>query len=143
MFLLYRKVSHLHAYTYPPFPGLMNLSLIKFFTTFIVVMKCSLTGSRFYHSIVITVITAVPCLPTLEREESQPVIYTRKPWECCCCLVAKSCPTLCSPVDCSMPGPPVKRSMLLDAEPTQAEEDGRVSLHLLTRPCPPDIGFAF
>ena len=26
---------------------------------------------------------------------------------CCCCSVAKSCPTLCSPMDCSMPGFPV------------------------------------
>ena len=25
----------------------------------------------------------------------------------CCCLVAKSCPTLLDPMDCSMPGPPV------------------------------------
>ena len=24
--------------------------------------------------------------------------------ECCCCLVAKSCPTLCNPMDCSPPG---------------------------------------
>ena len=23
---------------------------------------------------------------------------------CCCCLVAKSCQTLCDPVDCSLPG---------------------------------------
>ena len=23
---------------------------------------------------------------------------------CCCCSVAKSCPTLCNPMDCSMPG---------------------------------------
>ena len=23
---------------------------------------------------------------------------------CCCCLVAKSCPTLCNPMDCSLPG---------------------------------------
>ena len=47
MFLLYRKVSHLHACTYPLFPGLMNLSLIKFFTKFIIVIKFSLTGSCF------------------------------------------------------------------------------------------------
>jgi len=60
MFLLYRKVSHLHACTYPLFPGLMNLSLIKFFTKFIVVIKFSLTGSCFYHSIVITVTTTAP-----------------------------------------------------------------------------------
>ena len=26
---------------------------------------------------------------------------------CCCCSVAKSCPTLCDPMDCSMPGFPV------------------------------------
>ena len=24
--------------------------------------------------------------------------------DCCCCLVAKSCPTLCDPMDCSTPG---------------------------------------
>ena len=24
--------------------------------------------------------------------------------ECCCCLVAQSCPTLCHPMDCSPPG---------------------------------------
>ena len=23
---------------------------------------------------------------------------------CCCCLVSKSCPTLCNPIDCSLPG---------------------------------------
>ena len=26
---------------------------------------------------------------------------------CCCCLFAKLYPTLCDPMDCSMPGPPV------------------------------------
>ena len=25
-------------------------------------------------------------------------------WFCCCCSVTKLCPTLCDPVDCSMPG---------------------------------------
>ena len=24
--------------------------------------------------------------------------------KCCCCIVAKSCPTLCNPMDCSLPG---------------------------------------
>ena len=28
-------------------------------------------------------------------------------FECCCCSVAKSCPTLCDPVDCCTPGFPV------------------------------------
>ena len=27
------------------------------------------------------------------------------PIHCCCCLVVKSCPTLCNPMDCSPPGP--------------------------------------
>ena len=26
---------------------------------------------------------------------------------CCCCSVIQSCPTLCNPIDCSMPGFPV------------------------------------
>ena len=26
------------------------------------------------------------------------------PWFCCCCLVDKSCPSLCDPMDCSPPG---------------------------------------
>ena len=29
---------------------------------------------------------------------------------CCCCSVVKSCPTLCNPRDCSMPGSPVLHS---------------------------------
>jgi len=31
------------------------------------------------------------------------VIYPRHWW---CCLVEKLCPTLCNPMDCSLPGPP-------------------------------------
>ena len=31
---------------------------------------------------------------------------------CCCCSVAKSCPTLCDPVDCSTPGFPVHHHLL-------------------------------
>ena len=32
---------------------------------------------------------------------------------CCCCLVAKSCPTLCNPMDCSTPGLPVPHTQSL------------------------------
>ena len=28
-------------------------------------------------------------------------------YPCCCCIVAQSCPTLCDPMDCGMPGFPV------------------------------------
>ena len=31
---------------------------------------------------------------------------------CCCCSVAQSCPTLCDPMDCSMPGFPVLHHLL-------------------------------
>ena len=31
---------------------------------------------------------------------------------CCCCSVTKSCPTLCNPMDCSMPGPPFPHHLL-------------------------------
>ena len=31
---------------------------------------------------------------------------------CCCCLVAKSCPTLCNPMDCSTPGLPAHHQLL-------------------------------
>ena len=30
---------------------------------------------------------------------------------CCCCLVVKSCPTLCDPMDCSTPGSSVLRRL--------------------------------
>ena len=31
---------------------------------------------------------------------------------CCCCSVAQSCPTLCDPMDCSLPGLPVPHYLL-------------------------------
>ena len=31
---------------------------------------------------------------------------------CCCCSIAQSCPTLCNPMDCSMPGLPVPHHLL-------------------------------
>ena len=34
------------------------------------------------------------------------------PDHCCCCSVTKSCPTLCDPMDCSMPGFPVLHYLL-------------------------------
>ena len=30
----------------------------------------------------------------------------------CCCSVTQSCPALCNPMDCSMPGPPVHHQLL-------------------------------
>ena len=39
-------------------------------------------------------------------------IYIEHHRECCCCSVAKSCPTLCDPMDCSTPGFPVLHCLL-------------------------------
>ena len=41
------------------------------------------------------------CYLDFNRNRSKLVIYTH-----ICCLVAKSCPTLCNPMDCSIPGFP-------------------------------------
>ena len=59
-----------------------------------------------------------PCLAasTLLHSSSQHSALLPLPWEteaislpipcvcCCCCSVTQSCPTLCNPRDCSMPG---------------------------------------
>ena len=34
-------------------------------------------------------------------------IPTSPSYDCCCCSVSKSCPMLCNPMNCSMPGFPV------------------------------------
>ena len=43
-------------------------------------------------------------------------MFIRNRWwegvKCCCCSVAQSCPTLCNPMDCSMPGLPVPHYFL-------------------------------
>jgi len=41
---------------------------------------------------------------------------TPPPSPCCCCLVAQLCPTLCDPMNCSMPGSPLHHHLL---EPAQ------------------------
>ena len=50
-----------------------------------------------------------PTFPTLTGE----FFTTGSPTKCsCCCSVAQSCPTLCSPMDCSTPGFPVLNHLL-------------------------------
>ena len=46
-------------------------------------------------------------------------VYGKQLWtlnyailQICCCFVAKSCPTLCYPMDCSTPGFPVLHYLL-------------------------------
>ena len=83
--------------------------------SFVTPMDCSLLGSS---------VCGIPQTRILEwvaicssRGSFQPRDWTRVPcmerriiyhWSTsCCCSVAKSCPTLCNPMDCSTPGFPV------------------------------------
>ena len=56
----------------------------------------------------------------------------------CCCSVAQSCPTLCNPMDCGMPGFPVNHQLL---EFTQTDVhhvgDAIQPSHSLSSPSPP------
>ena len=136
MFLLHSKVSQPYAYTYPLLPGLMNLSLIKFFMKLIAADEVLTHWELFFpqschhcchHS------SMPPCHG--DRTESRPVTHAWKPWECC--SVAKSCPTLLrDPMDCSRPGLPVRHYMLIDAAPTQDGGGGKVSLNLFSSSLP-------
>ena len=51
----------------------------------------------------------------------------------CCCSTAKSCPTLCNPMDCSMPGFPVLHYLL---ELTQIQVHGVSHAIQLSHPMP-------
>ena len=58
--------------------------------------------------------------------------------DCCCCSVARSCPTLCDPMDCSTPGFPVLHHLL---EFAQTHDywvgDAIQPSHPLSSPSPP------
>ena len=62
---------------------------------------------------------------------------------CCCCSVAKSCPTLCNPKDCSTPGFPVHHQL---PELTQTHVhwvgDAIQPSHLLLSPSPSAFNFS-
>ena len=51
-------------------------------------------------------------------------------WVCFCCSVAQSCPTLCNPRDCSMPGFPVFHH-LPEIDQTHVHWVGDASNHLI------------
>ena len=75
-----------------PDPGIEPVSIScvsciagRFLTYWAIYLFCEFTGQFFWWSARIT---------------------------CCCCSVTKSCPTLCNPMDCSMPGPPFPYHLL-------------------------------
>ena len=51
------------------------------------------------------------------------ILYESSPLKCCCWPVTKSCPTLCDPMDCSMPG-----SSVLSCLP----EFAQIHIHLVS-----------
>ena len=61
----------------------------------------------------------------------------------CCCSVAKSCPTLCNPIDHSMPGFPILH-YLLEFLKTRVHSVGGTNQpsHLLSPPSPPALNFS-
>ena len=62
---------------------------------------------------------------------------------CCCCSVTKSCPTVCNPMDWSMPGLPVHHQLL---ESTQTHVhwvgDAIQPSHPLSSPSPPALNLS-
>ena len=63
---------------------------------------------------------------------------------CCCCSVAQSCPTLCNPMDCSMPGFPVLHHLpeLAQTRVHRVSDAIQPSRPLLS-PSPPDFNLSF
>ena len=64
-------------------------------------------------------------------------------WDCCCCSVTKSCPTLCDPMDCSTPGFPVLY-YVLEFPQTHVlwVGDAIQPSHLLSLPSPPALNLS-
>ena len=61
---------------------------------------------------------------------------------CCCCSVAKSCLTLCDPMDCSTPGLPALRYLLEFAQTrVHGVSDAVQPSHPLSPPSPPAFAF--
>ena len=70
------------------------------------------------------------------RQVSSPANF----YDCCCCSVARSCPTFCDPMDCSTPGLPVPHHL---PEFTQVHVHWIGDAIQLSRPLPPPSPFAF
>ena len=62
---------------------------------------------------------------------------------CCCCSVAKSCPTLCDPMDYSMPCSPVLHYLLEFAQiHIHGVGDANQPSHPLSPPSPPALSLS-
>ena len=65
-------------------------------------------------------------------------------WKLCCFSVTQSCPTLCDPMDCSMPGSPVLH-YLLELAQTHVHwiDDAIQQSHTLSSPSPPAFNLSW
>ena len=62
---------------------------------------------------------------------------------CCCCSVPRSCPALCDPMDCSMPGFPVLHHLPLLAQThVHRVGDAIQPSHPLSPPSPPALNLS-
>ena len=70
---------------------------------------------------------------------------TPKMYACCCCSVTQLCPTLCNPVDCSMPGLPVHHHLPELAQTHRVGDGIQPSIqlsHPLSFPSPPALNLS-
>ena len=77
------------------------------------------------------------------QANSLPLCHLGSPNICCCCSVAQSCPTLCDPMDCSMPGFPVHHQ-LLELTQTRVHQVGDAiqPSHPLSSPSPSTLNLS-
>ena len=74
---------------------------------------------------------------------SQMPVSPAPQWEKSCCSVIQLCPTLCSPMDCSMPGFPVFHHLLEFGQThVHCVSDVIQPTHLLSSPSPPAFNLA-
>ena len=81
----------------------------------------------------------LPSPPDGNREIKEHLfLYIPKFSDCCCFSVAQSCPTLCDPMDCSIPGFPVHHHLLeLTQTHVHCVGDAIQPSHPLSSPSPP------
>ena len=93
----------------------------------------------------ITLISLLPCSKDICGSFS--ITLKQGPWGlaylCCCCSVAKSCPTLCDPMDRGVPGFPVHHYLPEFAQThVPCVDDAIQPFHLLSPPSPPALNLS-
>ena len=78
---------------------------------FITLLAAAIITVTIYHTMldIVHICYSTVCLHPMSKYDFHPIdwglqILRSLPKAICCCLVAKSCPILCHPMDCSTPG---------------------------------------